>query len=345
MEAPRDAGSAIIPGSMTGHNTASAERLHSGTPARRASVLDRFVYWLFRLAILLTRPLPLRLGYWFGERVALVCYWVIFPRHRKALNANLARVLQSDDARFVDSVARRSFRNFGKYVIDFIHYPVMSREEVRRRLRFEQWDELDEVAKSGRGVIIATIHFGNWDLGAAALAAYDYPINAIAETFRYQPMNDLVQGSRAKLGMKVIGDERLGPQVFRLLRRGEMLALLCDVATEDAGGIYVDFFGAPALVSSAPARIALRTGAWVVPSVVLRGPDGNLVIRPILDLSLRDFAGTGDESRDALELTRRILAAMERTIRQYPEQWFIFRKLWREPSGVAAPAGTLAHGV
>ena len=58
-------------------------------------MLDRTVYWLFRLSIILTRPLPLRIGYWFAERVALICYWVIFPRQRKALNANLARVLRA----------------------------------------------------------------------------------------------------------------------------------------------------------------------------------------------------------------------------------------------------------
>jgi KDO2-lipid IV(A) lauroyltransferase len=303
-------------------------------------LLDRLVYWLFRLAILLTRPLPLRLGYWFGERVALVCYWVIFPRHRKALNANLAHVLQSDDARFVDSVARASFRNFGKYVIDFIHYPSMSRDEVRRRLRFTQWEELEETRRSGRGVIIATMHFGSWDLGAAALAAYDYPINAIAETFRYPPMNDLVQGSRARLGMKVIGHDRLGPTVFKALRRGEMLALLVDVATKDAGGMRVEFFGAPALVSSAPARIALRTSAWVVPAIVIRGPDDDTIIRPIIDTSLRDYTPTGDEERDVYDLTRLILRSMERTISAHPEQWFIFRRIWSRSA--TAPA---AHPV
>ena len=299
-------------------------------------MLDRVVYWLFRLAILLTRPLPLRLGYWFGERVALICYWVIFPRHRKALNANLAHVLQSDDPARVSAVARATFRNFGKYVIDFIHFPVMSRDEVRRRLRFEQWDELNEAAGSGRGIIIATIHFGNWDLGAAALAAYDYPINAIAESFRYGPMNDLVQGSRRKLGMKIIGHERMGPAVFKLLRRGEMLAMLVDVATEGSGAIRADFFGAPALVSPAAARIALRTGAWVVPSIVLRGPGDDLHIRPVIDISLRDFAPSGDEQRDVQDLTRRILQSLERTIRAYPEQWFIFRRLWASPQGASA---------
>jgi len=96
-------------------------------------------------------------------------------------------VLQSDDAKFVDAVARRTFRNFGKYVVDFIHFPLMTKEEVRARLRFDQWDELNAAAASGRGLMITTLHFGNWDLGAAALAAYGYPINAIAESFRFEP--------------------------------------------------------------------------------------------------------------------------------------------------------------
>jgi KDO2-lipid IV(A) lauroyltransferase len=298
-------------------------------------LLDRTVYWLFRLAIVLTRPLPLRLGYWFGERVALLCYYVIFPRQRKALNANLAHVLRTDDEARVRAVARRSFRNFGKYVIDFIHFPAVTRGEIESRLRFEQWDELNEAVESGRGVIIATIHFGNWDLGAAALAAYGYPVNAIAETFPYGPMNDLVQGSRSKLGMKVIDHNRVGPTVFKALRRGEVLAMLVDVASPD-GGIRVDFFGAPALVNPAAARIALRTNAWVVPAVVLRGPKDDLHIRPLIDMSLRDFTPTGDEAHDVKELTRQIMLSMEKTIRQYPDQWFIFRRMWE--AGAQAPA-------
>ena len=307
-------------------------------------MLDRVVYWLFRLAIFLTRWMPLRLGYWFGERVALICYFIIFPRHRKALNANLSHVLRSDDARYVDSVARRAFRNFGKYVIDFIHYPVLTRDEVRERLRFEQWEDLREISSSGRGVIIASMHFGNWDLGGAALASIGLPVNAIAETFRYGPMNDLVQGSRSKLGMKVIGRERLGTTAFRALHRGEMLAMLIDVPEREFG-IYVDFFGAPAFVSSAPARIALRTNAWVMPAVVLRGPDDDLVIRPIIDIGLRDFEKTGDEERDVRELTRLILRSLEDAVRTHEDQWFIFRRMWPRAGHAAAARGELAEGV
>ncbi len=300
-------------------------------------MLDRIVYWLFRLTILLMRPLPLRAGYWIAGHVAVVCYSLGFPRHRKALRANLARVLRDERSPHIETLARRSFRNFRKYVIDFIHYPAMTQDEVRGRLRFDQFDELNEAARSGRGVLIVTLHFGNWDLGAAALAAHGYPVHAIAETFSYAPMDALVQGSRARLGMHVIGRGRVGPAVFRALRRGEILAMLIDIAEEGAGSIDAEFFGAPAAVSSAPARLALRTGAWVVPAIVLRGPSDDLHIRPTIDTSLRDFTPTGDEAADVRRLTCLILASLEKPIAAHPEQWFIFQPLWRgEPVATRA---------
>ena len=284
------------------------------------------VYWLFRLTILLMRPLPLWLGYRVAAVVAEICYH-FFRRQREALNANLSWVLQERDPRVVDAVARRAFRNFGKFVIDFIHFPVMTREEVRRRLVFRQWEDLDEVARSGRGVLMVTMHFGVWDLGAAALAAYDYPINAIADSFAYPKMNDLVHGSREKLGVRIIPRERVGLGVFRALRRGEMLAMLIDVPPPDQT-IVVDFLGAPAEVSAAPARLALRTGAWVVPAVVLRGPGRDWLIRPIIDIRAVRYQPTGDEETDVRALTQLIMRALERYVREYPEQWFIFRRVW-----------------
>ena len=291
------------------------------------------VYWLFRLTILLTRPLPLWLGYRVAAAVAEICYH-FFHRQRRALNENLAWVLGSSDRRQVDAVARRAFRNFGKFVIDFIHFPVMTRAEVHRRLVFSQWPDLDEASHSGRGVLIVTMHFGIWDLGAAALAAYDYPINAIADSFGYPRMNELVHGSREKLGVKIIPMERVGPAVFRALKRGEILAMLIDVPAPDQT-IVVDFLGAPAEVSSAPARIALRTGAWVVPSVVLRGPQRDTIIRPIIDTRTARYEPTGDEEQDVRNLTRLIMSSFESYIRQYPEQWYIFRRMWpTQPAAV-----------
>ena len=284
------------------------------------------VYWLFRLTILVTRPLPLWLGYFVAAAVAEVCYY-FFRRQRRALNENLARVLNSSDKRRVDAVARRAFRNFGKFVIDFVRFPIITRTEIRRRLAFSQWVELDEATASGRGVMLVTMHFGVFDLGAAALAAYDYPISAITEDYGYQEMDDLIHGSRQKLGMKVIPSDTMVTQVFRALKRGEILALAIDVPPPGQE-ITVDFLGAPAVVSAAPARIALRTGAWVVTAMVLRGPQSAAIIRPLLDFRSVRYEATGDEERDVRELTQQIMRAIEPVVREHPEQWFIFRPMW-----------------
>ena len=177
-------------------------------------------------------------------------------------------------------------------------------------------------------ILIVTMHVGVWDLGAAALAAYDYPINAIADSFRYPKMNDLVHGSRERLGMKVIPMDRVGPAVFRALKRGEILAMLIDTPLPGQE-ITVDFLGAPAEVSAVPARIALRTGAWVVPSVVLRGPQRDTIIRPVIDIHAAKYEPTGDEERDVVALTRLIMGALEAAVRAHPEQWYIFHPMWR----------------
>jgi KDO2-lipid IV(A) lauroyltransferase len=284
------------------------------------------VYWLFRLTIVLMRPLPVRLGYKIAAAVAEVCYH-FFGRQRRNLNENLAWVLQSDDAREVDAVARRAFRNFGKFVIDFIHFPVMTRDEVRRRLVFRQWQELDDVARSGRGGLIVTMHLGVFDLGGAALAAYDFAINAVADSYGYRWMNELIRRSREELGIQVIPRGQVARDIFRSLRRGQLLGMLIDVPAPGETDT-VDFLGAPAELSSVPARIALRTGCWVIPGVVLRGPQDDTLIRPILDMRGIRYEPTGEEERDVRALTQLIVRSLEPLVRQYPEQWFIFRRMW-----------------
>jgi KDO2-lipid IV(A) lauroyltransferase len=116
-------------------------------------------------------------------------------------------------------------------------------------------------------------------------------------------------------------------QVFRALKRGEILALAIDVAPPGQE-ITVDFLGAPATVSAAPARLALRTGAWVVPAMILRGPQRDTIVRPFLDFRSVRYEPTGDDERDVRELTQQIMRALEPMIREHPEQWFIFRRLW-----------------
>jgi KDO2-lipid IV(A) lauroyltransferase len=294
------------------------------------------VYWIFRLIILLGRPFPPEVGYFVARIVADICY-VFFRGKRRALKDGLARVLNTTDEKVISLAARRSFRNFGKYVVDFIHFLDSTPEEVRRRIVFEHFERFDQAMAEKRGVIFITLHYGNWDVGAAALAAYGYPVNVVAETFPHAAMNALVQGSRRHLGMKVTPMEKVGPSIIRALHKGEVLALLIDVP-EPGGTVRVDFFGAPTEVPVGPARIALRSGALVMPAVVMRVRGEEKMIRPVVDFDLT-YERTSDEDEDVRRLTQQIMTSLERLIRLDPEQWFIFHPMWnRVPKAQPAEA-------
>jgi KDO2-lipid IV(A) lauroyltransferase len=298
------------------------------------------VYWIFRLIILLGRPFPPKVGYFVARISADICY-VFFSGKRRALKAAMTRVLDTDDEKAISLAARSSFRNFGKYVVDFIHFLDSTPEEVRRRMVFD--DELERikaVMAEKKGVIFITLHFGNWDMGAAGLSAYGFPVNVVAETFPYKAMNALIQGSRRHLGMKVTPIEKVGPSIIRALRHGEMLALLIDVP-EPGGTVAVEFFGAPTEVPVGPARIALRSGARPMPAILLRVKGKEEMIRPVVDFDLA-FERSGDEEEDTRRLTQAIMSSLERLIRIDPTQWFIFHDMWNRNQKVARAETALA---
>jgi lauroyl/myristoyl acyltransferase len=303
-------------------------------------LIQRVVYWIFRVLIFVGRPVPPRLGYLISGIMADFCYRFLFPRLRKATHENLARVLGTSDMKVIEPVARRCLRNFGKYVVDFIHFHTMDRQEVRDRIVFNDHDEVREAFDEGHGIIFVTLHFGNWDMGAAGLAAHGYPVNVIAETFEYDRMNALVQGTRRHLGMEIIPMEKIGPGVMRALHRGELLALLIDVP-QPGSTVTIDFFGVPTDVPSGPARIALQTGARVVPAGLVRVEGQDKMIRPVLDFSLR-YSRTADRDADIRDLTQKIMSSLERLIRQYPDQWFRFQPMWPHAETVAGQQPVLA---
>jgi KDO2-lipid IV(A) lauroyltransferase len=303
-------------------------------------LVHRVVYWVFRLIILLGRPFPTRVGYFVAPIIADICY-PFYRGGRRALYQNLTRVLGTSDRRVLGRVARRALRNFSKYVVDFIHFHNMSPEDIRRRIIFDDFERLNAAVAEGKGIIFVTLHFGNWDMGAAGLAVYGYPVDAIAETFELPRMNDLVQGYRRHLGVNIIPMERVGPGVLRALRRGDILALLIDVPAPGAS-VAVDFFGALAEVPAGPARLALRTGARVIPAVLAREAGREELIRPILDFDVR-LEPSGDEEQDVRELTQQIMSSLERFIRQYPDQWFMFRPMWPASQQAQEPEQVLAR--
>lgn len=282
-------------------------------------------YWSFRTIVAVGRRLPTRLCYAAARPLADISFY-LFRGHRRNLTANFERLL--GDAAAARKVARSSFRHFAMYVIDFFQLPALGRDEIRRRIHFDDWDALQEVASNGKGTIFVTLHYGQWEMGAGALAAYDFPVSVIAQTLPHESLNALVQGLRRDLGMNIVPAERAKVGTFRALARNEFTGMLIDVV-EPGEGVVVDFFGGKSEMSGAPARIALRTGARVVPGVMLRDNVDPTHLHPVLEYDL-DWTPSGNEDEDVVRLTQAMASCFEKLLRREPSQWFAFHEMWPE---------------
>ena len=279
------------------------------------------VYWAFRLGSAVARAVPVRVGYAVAGFFGALAFYA-WAGGRKRCVRNMMHVAAGDEAR-ASRLARRSFANYAIYLVDFLRFTSVTAEEVRQRVVFDEWDRL-EAERSGNGIVFVTMHFGNWDLGAAAVAEHGIPISVIADTFGDQRLNDLVLGARRHLGMEILPAERMGPSILRALRRNDVVAMLIDVP-QRGPGVEALFFDAPVAVADGPARIALRTGASVVAVMLPRIGRSERVIGQIQPVT---FTPTGDQERDVRELTQATMRALEGMVREHPEQWYIFRDLW-----------------
>lgn len=281
-------------------------------------------YWLWRISNFIWQKLPLRIGYTCACLIADITY-LAWPRGRTYARENMAYVLgDSADRRTIERTARQSLRNYFKYLVDFIRFPLLNRDDIEEMISFGGWENLDRAFQQGKGVIFVGLHFGNWDLAAAAVVQHNYPLNVITESFASKKLDDLVQGTRSKLGMKAIPMEGALIRIVHALKRNEMLALLIDQPSP-GDGVAVNFFDAPVQVPAGAAALALRTGASVIPGGMVRLPDNTFL--GFTD-SYIQFQPSGDFEKDVQMLTQRIMSSLEARVRQYPDQWYMFRRMW-----------------
>lgn len=297
------------------------------------------VYLLWRLANLMARIVPLRPCYVAASLIADGTFYLWRDKREIAID-NMRQVLPEADEAMVKRVARQSFRNYAKYLIDFIRWPKIRPEDLEGKIRFDNWEAIDAAYAEGKGVIYVLMHFGNWDMGGLLLNQRGYAVNVIAETFGHDKLNDMIVSARTTAGMRVIPMERSAIPILRVLRRNEALAILMDRPMAETG-IKVRFFGRDTILPAGPARLARRTGARVLPVALVRlkGTADQLVA--LLDPNIR-VERTNDEERDVRVLTQAILAAHERFIRRYPDQWYMFRRMWLPSSSPALPEPAVA---
>ncbi|HEY8739936.1 MAG TPA: lysophospholipid acyltransferase family protein [Candidatus Dormibacteraeota bacterium] len=264
--------------------------------------------------------------------------YAALPRMRRQALENYAGILHLPvDAPQVRRLAREAVVGYTKLIADFLLLPRLSRDEVMRMVDWRGWDHIQDGLALGRGVIVVTPHFGNWDVAAASAAARGLKVTAVTEHYGDDDLNQRVTAARRRAGVNVVPlTVAAGRAVLGALRRNEVVALVCDLA-KDGRNVQVQLCGQQLMVPAGPATLALHSGAPLVPILCLRQPDNRylLEVQPAID-----FKASGDEPADVAALAQAIMDRFEPELLRHPEQWYLFSPMWlREGAPSTAQRG------
>jgi KDO2-lipid IV(A) lauroyltransferase len=301
----------------------------------RARLIHGTSYWVWRVAASLVQRLPSGLSYRAAVAGGEVAY-LLWARRRRITKENFAVVLArpAHDVE-VARIARRSFRNFAKYLVEIMRFPRLGVDELQRMVAIDprSWAHLRAARDHGRGLIVVSLHFGNFEMGGA-LVADEMPLNVIADELENQRLMDLLVTNRAHKNMHIVTPEGSVKRVLQALRRNEMVGLMMDLGprAKELDHVQATFFGEPTSFPTIAANLARVSGAPIVVAAVMRQRDNTfrgVALPPI-------FVERSKQAAHEIErVTQSIVHGLEQFVRGDPDQWYIFRPMWpvSEPTG------------
>lgn len=237
------------------------------------------------------------------------------------------------------SVLADSFANLARSFVELALLGREDAEQLRRLVSVEGLEHLEKARQQSEtgGVIGLSGHFGSWELLAAAMVAHGLPVTLVERTRDNPQIEELVRSLRGQGGSELFPRGSAARSALRALREGKIFALLYDQNCSREEGVFVPFFGRLACTRSGPPRIAMHTGAPVLPVFAERlagGARHRVRIHPALEL-----LPAGDDREAAIrENARRMTRVIEEEIRRIPDHWIWGHRRWRtQPKGEPKP--------
>jgi KDO2-lipid IV(A) lauroyltransferase len=257
------------------------------------------------------------------------------PKLQKTAEFNLGLAFPDwTDAQRKD-VTRKMVRNLGWMAAEFARFPRLTKENIEKVVILEGHENFLEGQRRGNGVLYLTGHIGAWELSSFAHALYGYPLHYLARPLDNKRLDALVTQYRCSSGNQPIFKNESARVMLKILKDSGTIGILADQNTMPEEGVFVDFFGKSACATTGIARVALHTGAAVVPGYAYWDETiqkYRLRFEPPVDL-----VRTGDTERDVVRNTERFAKAIEEIIRKHPDQWVWVHKRWKtRPKGEPA---------
>ncbi len=289
-------------------------------------------FFLYRLGQFIALNTPLKIGYALAVFVADCQYFFAF-RDRNTVKKNLLAMFPQKSGKEINTISRKMFENFGKYLVDFFKFSKLDQEYIKKNIKIENIHYFNEALARGKGVIVLTAHLGNWELGGVVVALLGYPFWVVALPHKNKKVDEFFNNQRQSKGIHVIPFGKAARQCLSLLKENKMIALVGDRDFSEKG-LVLDFFGRKTHFPLGPAAFAIKTGAVIVPGFMFRNPDDSFTLRieqPI-EFNLQTANPGVEELNDKnmQSVIEQYIKIFEKYIKDYPDQWYMFRRFWIE---------------
>ena len=258
--------------------------------------------------------------------------YVLLPRLQKTAETNLLLAFPDWTDAQRQSAIGGMLRNFGWMAVEFARFPKYTRQNIDQVIVLDGHENFLEGQRRGKGVLYLTGHIGAWELSSFAHALYGFPLYYLARPIENRRIDALVNAYRCRSGNRPIFKNESARVTLKVLKDAGTIGILADQNTMPSEAVFVDFFGKAASTTTGIARLALHTGAAIVPGYAVwdeqLGKYRLRFERPV------ELTRTGDAERDILENTQKFTKLLEEIIRKYPDQWVWLHGRWNtRPNG------------
>lgn len=284
--------------------------------------------WLAAQAL---RWLPRPLARAVGQSIGLAFYH-LYPRLCRVGRRNLEMAFPEKSSAERERILRGVYLSLGRLLAEVPKFPEYTRKNVERIAVYDGLENYLDAHNRGKGVLFMTAHVGGWEIGSFVHSLHGHWLNIVVRDLDNPLLNRWVKGLREMHGNKTYDKNHFARGLMAAMKRGETVGALMDTNMTPPQGVFVDYFGVPACTAVGIARVAMHTGAAVLPAFTVWDEQlGKYRIRfekaiPTID--------TGNAAADAVANTQNYTAAIERIVRAYPDQWLWVHRRWKtRPAG------------
>jgi KDO2-lipid IV(A) lauroyltransferase len=285
--------------------------------------------FFIKLIVTIINLLPHKLVVFCGRIFGMLLYFLSKQRRDITLT-NLKNAYPTKRSKEITDICKFSYQNLGISIFELIKFRTQSISEIKNIIKFTNPELITEVYNRGKGLIMMTGHFGNWEMLALATgietsSTLQHGINVVAKNQKNAFFDNYIIDNREKFGNKVINAGNAAKEMIKLIKNKEIVALIVDQSADPNKDVFVDFFGNPAATYEAPAVLALKFNLPILVSYAIRQKD-NTYIATFEELKHDDLLF---DKEGIKELTLRHVKHLENQIRLHPDMWSWQHRRWK----------------